>query len=176
MMARTLTAMTAVMLLVFLSAQAQEPLRPYVVLSGSDSAVQKVECQRITADSEWQALWDRHVAQTQRTKAGRSMAPRPEVDFERCMVIAVFGGPTCNTTGLKVISISDKGSEIVIGVDWLSYQTMEDTDRVTPFGFIVMPRSKKPILLQVDTGDLQERGNNAPPKWDDINRLAGTEQ
>jgi len=151
-----------------------EPLRPYVVLTGSDSAVQKAECLRITSDADWQALWVRHVAQLGRIKAGRPGAPRPQVDFQRCMVVAVFGGATWNTEGLRVVSTAETGGEIVIGSDWLSYQTMETADKVTPYAFIVMPASPKPILVQVDTRDLRERADNAPPKWQDLCRLSGT--
>jgi hypothetical protein len=151
----------------------QEPLRPYVVITGSDSAVQQPECRRIVTDAAWEALWDRHVAQEQRIKAGRPEAPRPAVDFQRCLLIAVFGGSTWNTEGLKVVDTVGKGDEIVVGTDWLSYQTTRAGDQTPPFAFIVMPRSPKPILVQVDTRDLRERADNAPPKWRDLCRLPG---
>ena len=173
MTAQVHMASWTVLMFVVLSAQGEESLRPYVVLSGNDSGVQEPECRRIVTDLEWQALWDRHVAQEQRIKAGRPPAPKPEVDFQRCMVLAVFGGSTWNTEGLEVVSAADKPDEIVIGVDWLSYQSMGDADKVTPFAFIVMPLSRKPVLLQVDIRDLRERADNTPPKWNDLHRLAG---
>jgi hypothetical protein len=159
-------------LLLAVSVSGQESLRPYAVITGSDSAVQKAECLRVTTDAEWQTLWDRHVAQLERIRAGRPAAPRPQVDLGRCMVIAVFGGSTWNTEGLKVIRTVEKGDEIVIGTDWLSYQTMETGDQVTPYAFIVMPASPKAILLQTDVRNLRERADHAPPKWQDLYRLA----
>lgn len=89
----------------------------------------------------------------------------PIIDFARCTVIAIFGGATWNTAGLEVVSSSIKDDEIVVDLDWCTYQTMDDGDRVTPFALLVIPRSTRPILLRYDTRGLGERVARLPPIW-----------
>jgi len=144
---------------------AERELRPLVVLSGSNSGVTKPECLRVASQEEWAAAWRRHAATQPKSAHGFGSHQMPAVDFTQCMVIVVFGGSTCNTDGLRVVASSDKGDEVVVGMDWMTYQTRGDGDKVTPFAFIVLPLSRKPILTQLDTRDLRERVDGRPPKW-----------
>ncbi len=83
------------------------------------------------------------------------------------MVIAVLGGSRWNAAGLSFVAGTAGETEIVIGLDWLTYQSMEKADKVVPYAFLVVPRSGKAIRIQFDDRDLGERVKNAPPKWRD---------
>jgi hypothetical protein len=139
---------------------------PLVVLSGSNSAVIQGECLRITSEEAWVNVWNRHAATQPKTASGLPVQPMPTVNFDACMVIAIFGGNTWNTAGLEVITTSqNENDEIVIGIDWCTYQSMGDGNKVTPFAFLVMSCSSKPLLLQYDTRGLGERAADLPPRW-----------
>ena len=153
--------------------EAATELRPVVVLSGSGSGVGNAECLRVTSQAEWEPIWKRHAARQGKLEHGLEAQQTPVVDFTNCMVIAVFGGSTWNTDGLKVLSASDNGDEIVIRMNWLTYQTPEKGDKATPFAFIVMPRSPKPFVLQVNARSKTERAEGLAPKWKDYHRFAG---
>jgi hypothetical protein len=169
--------MTIIVTLVFLTvlAQAEEPLRPSVVLSGSDSAIQKPEMQRITKESAWATLWNRHVAQLERIKSERPVAPEPQVDFEKFMIIAIFDGSTWNTAGLRFVTAKETETEVVLGLDWRTYQTRGDGHEVTPYGFLVLPRTTKALRIQLDVRGLPEYAADAPPKWKDIHTFPAME-
>jgi hypothetical protein len=140
---------------------------PYVVLSGSDSGVSTAACVRIVSEDAWCNLWDQHTRTIGKTPLGFTVQKPPVVDFRTCMVIAVFGGSTWNTEGLRFITSSSGETEVVVGLDWLTYQSMETGDKVTSYGFLIVPRTEKAIRIQFDARGLSERSENAPPKWKD---------
>ncbi len=170
----------AICTVVFLSftvpALCADEIAPYVVLTGRDSSVAKPECQRVTSQTEWKALWDRHSAQYPKVGPGLPMRQRPAVDFRQCMVVAVFLGSTWNIEGVKVLQVLDQQDEFVIGYTRLSYQTEGEGDEATPYGFFVLPRSMKPLLLQIDTRNLREKADRQPPKWKEDHRIPPVER
>jgi len=140
---------------------------PYVVLSGSDSGVSTAACVRIVSEDAWRHLWEQHSGTIRKTPLGFAAQSRPVVDFRTCMVIAVFGGSTGNTEGLRFIISTVGETELVFGLDWLTYQSMGTGDNVTPYGFLIVPRTEKSIRIQFDDRGLSERSENAQPKWKD---------
>jgi len=86
----------------------------------------------------------------------------PVVDFERCMVVAVFDGATQNTAGVSAHSgpLADPEAEVktptaegddVLRLSWHGYQTAGPEgggNDATPFGFFVLPRSPAPLVVQ----------------------------
>ncbi len=145
--------------------------RPVVVWSGADSGIAKEAAFRVVSVEEWTRVWNDHASNLERTPCGVERVQRPEIDFGNYMVVAIFGGSRSNTAGLKVVEIRDGEDELVIGFDWLTYQTMEPGDATTPYGFVVLPRSGKPVVLRVDTRNLMQRSENRPPKWREYRRF-----
>jgi hypothetical protein len=139
-------------------------LAPLVTLTGASSHVTEARCLRITTTDEWTATWLEHVGAPPKPKYDLhfNTAGLPVVDFERCMVIAVFDGATGNTAGVSAFSgpLVDPAAEVktptadgddVLRLSWHGYQTTGPDGggvAVTPFGFFVVPRSSAPLVVQ----------------------------
>ena len=167
---RTPTRAAAALLIVALCAAPRPApattLAPFVTLSGADSHVTDARCLRITTADAWAATWLEHVGASAKPKYDLfyNKAGLPVVDFEKCMVIAVFAGATSNTAGVSAWSgpIEDPEAEVktptaagddVLRLSWHRYQTGGTDERggrqdVTPFGFFIVPRSPAPLVVQ----------------------------
>ena len=136
-----------------------------VVLSGAVSGVVAAQYLRVTNEAEWKTLWDRHADKHPKIETGFPVAEMPAVDFRHLMVIAIFGGATCNTHGLAAVECREERDRLVVGIDWLTYQTQGKVDKASPYGFIILPLSAKAITINHDTRGLPERANGLPPQW-----------
>ena len=90
----------------------------------------------------------------------------PEINFDKCMVIAVFRGVGQRNAGLKAIGLTEEKEKVVLKLVDMWYQTMsrsynrtpgnsssgqEDFGKdpeVTVYGFFVIPKSNKPVVLE----------------------------
>ena len=171
MVPRTCAGFVGVVLVALLAAAPAPPagtsvLQPMVTISGANSHVTTKRCLRITTQEEWAALWLEHVGQPPKAKYDLyyNEAGLPLVDFERCMVVAVFDGATHNCAGVSAVTgpLEDPEAETktpvasgddVLRLSWHSYQTGgpgPDGGAVeaSPFGFFVLPRSSAPLVVQ----------------------------
>jgi hypothetical protein len=84
---------------------------PLVTHTGTNSHVLDERCLRITTQAEWSALWLEHVGEPPKPQCDMyfNKAGLPVVDFERCMVMAVFGGATNNVAGLSATAPATPG-------------------------------------------------------------------
>jgi hypothetical protein len=138
---------------------------PCVALTGSDSHVSERGYHRITSMNDWKKLWQKHKGQNDEQEYDQFYDPLalPVVDFDRYMVIAIFQGRAWNSAGL-VVSVSDEEERIVFRFNDKSYQTLGPDGggkRATVYGFFVVPRSMKPVILEEDV----QRLKGQPPKW-----------
>ncbi len=91
----------------------------------------------------------------------------PMIDFDKYMAIGIFQGEGVNATGMKVFSISEEDNRILFRYGDNSYQTMgrvgssHGGDRVTVYGFFVLPRSTKRIVLEENVQNYLGQ----PPVW-----------
>lgn len=140
----------------------KQQTRPYVTLAGAHSAVKTAEYHRIATQEDLTAIWLKHVgSDAARHSNYYNKAGVPLVDFERCMVVAVFGGKRINSAGIHVVSIADEKDRVLVRFDHRSYQSGAEGDRVTPFGFFFTPRSGKPLVLEENVQNLI----GGAPKW-----------
>ncbi len=157
-------------LLLCLAAAAGDARRPLLTLTGPKSFVETAEAHRARSAAEFEKLWLRHAGKTE-NDAFYNAAGVPDIDFDRCMVIAVFQGMGWNSAGLRVEALIEEEGRILLRFDDKSYQT-EGPDgggvRVTAYGFFVLPRSDKPVVVEEDVQDLI----GAPPKWKERARFA----
>ena len=156
-------------------ANAQDPagpaaaLAPLVTWSGPDSAIKEATFQRITDETTWLRLWEKHTSRAAlRDNIGRPLIPK--INFERCMVVAIFKGTQVNSNGVVVESIVQEPDRIVFRFDVSGYQTAAGLDDrsgrggavdCTPFGIFVMPRSSKSLVIEEDVQGLKDH----PPQW-----------
>lgn len=133
-------------------------LKPYVVITGMDSHIKEPGCFRVTSREQWVTLWLRHTGRessdTFESKYDDFYNPAgvPDVDFDKCMVIAVFQGAGVNSAGLKAVSVEDVGRHIVFRFEDKAFQTGGVKDgggvKVNVYGFFVLPRSTRPVVVE----------------------------
>ena len=162
---------------------AEEPagrmLKPCVTISGADSHVRIRRYHRITSDDVWKRIWQEHMGKSWQERGERiglqRIDPRDlsepltclEIDFDKYMVIGIFQGEGVNSAGLKVSSISEDDNRILFRFDQTSYQTMgragtsNGGDKVTDYGFFVLPRTTKRLVLEENVQNYL----GEPPVW-----------
>jgi len=151
-----------VLLLGIAAAQEARETQPYVTLAGAASSIATREYHRITTREELVKVWSRHVgADPARHDEFYNPAGVPDVDFTRCMVIAVFGGECFNSAGIYPVSVAEEADPLVLRFDHRSYQTGPKGRRATPFGFFFVPRSTKKLRLEENVQNII----GEPPVW-----------
>lgn len=118
-------------------------IRPYVVWSGPHSQVGQTSYSRVTTAEDWRNLWQQH-------RAGEA----PQVDFEQCMVLAIYQGATQNCKGIKVTSVLDEKDKLTVRFVGEWYQTGDTADAVTPYGLFLLPKSAKPVVIEENVQSL----------------------
>ena len=123
--------------------------RPYVGLWGADSKRKNIDYHRVMKRDELTKVWLAHVGvDRDRHSDYYNKARVPEVDFERCMVLAIFRGQMKNSAGVKIVSITESADSILVRFDDRAYKTANEVHEVTPYGFFVLPRSNKLMVLE----------------------------
>ena len=148
---------------------AEEFSKPLAVHSGHDSKITTPQYKLLTSDKEWQNIWASHLG----TRADDYYRQAFEVDFEKCMVIAILRGNRINVRGIKINNVINKSDVIVIRFNDVGYQTASSANEVDtsppdkPFAFVIIPKAVKDIALEDDT----QIYKNEPPVWKEIARL-----
>ncbi|RYF50930.1 MAG: hypothetical protein EOO38_04465 [Cytophagaceae bacterium] len=134
-------------------AQVPASSAPLVALSGTDSRIVKPSFKRITSDKEWANLWQQHTGKTASEYYDQSHMPR--VNFDNCMVIAIFSGSSLSNDGVSALSVTEQPEKVVLRYS-NRYLQIEMPDAKTKkkaaingaFGMFVLPRSTKPVVLE----------------------------
>lgn len=140
--------------------------KPLAVHSGADSKVTRPQYKLITADKQWQDIWASHLG----TSADDAYRQAFEVDFDKCMVVAILRGNRTNVRGVKIYETIYNGDAIVLRFDDVGYQTAGPdggAETKTPFAFVVLPNVAKDVVLEEDVQQyLGERH-----EWKELTRL-----
>jgi Tfp pilus assembly protein PilF len=144
----------------------RQTTHPYVTLTGTDSHVKEPSYRRAMSEDEWIKIWQRHKGEKESKDYDLFYNPLglPSIDFEKCMVIAVFQGSGVNSAGLKAVAILEEKDRIVLRFQDKSYQTAGPDgggEQVTVYGFFVLPRSSKTVVLEENV----QNGMHQPPVW-----------
>ena len=144
--------------------------KPCVTVTGADSHVSDRGYYRVQSIDDWTKIWQQHKGHKSDVKYDSYYDPLglPLVDFDHYMVIAIFQGSSWNSAGLMAKSVSEKEDRITFRFDDKSYQTMSvgsESDgggkKVTAYGFFVIPRSTKAVVLEENVQGLIGK----PPIW-----------
>ncbi len=153
---------------------ARQTTRPLVTLTGPDSHVKKPSYHRVTSEAEWIKVWQRHQGAKESKDYDLFYNPLglPYIDFEKCMVIAVFRGDGWNSAGLKAAAVLEDKDGIVLRFEDKGYQTAGrgpdgGGQRTTTYGFFVLPRSSKTVVLEENV----QNYIGHPPVWKERIRL-----
>jgi hypothetical protein len=138
---------------------AQQTVRPLIVLTGTDSHVKERSYYRITSEEEWTKIWQSH-------KGEREPKDYAQIDFGKCIVIAIFQGSGWNSRGLKAANVVEEKARIVFRFEDYHYQTLGrgpegGGNRVCVYGFFVLPRSNKAVVLEENVQNYLGQ----PPVW-----------
>lgn len=141
---------------------------PLALLSGADSKVSEASYRRVTSADQWRRVWLDHLGLSDDTIYG----PLFEVDFQRCMVLAVFRGKMVNVASERVDSVTQTERAIVVRIDDIGYQTFGfdnegGAEHVTPYAFIVLPKSGKQIVFENNV----QGQKGQPPVWKELARI-----
>jgi hypothetical protein len=137
--------------------------KPYMSIWGADSKVKKKGYRRIDSPKALDEVWSNH-----RANADLYYNGRPEVDFDRCLVIAIFEGDSWNTAGIECKGIIEDEKSIRFRFRNRWYQTAESGKSASAYGFFLIPRTAKPIIIEED---VQGRLSGKPPIWKERIRL-----
>ncbi|WP_425399735.1 hypothetical protein [Aeoliella sp.] len=141
---------------------------PLAVLSDDDSHVTQASFRRIDTQQQWSQVWLEHLdIEPVYDNPNRESF---QVDFKRCMVVAIFGGATTNTAGYRVDTVTNEVNTVVLRFEARTYQTAGPNGgaaHVTPYAFVVLPKTTKNIVLERSA----ERYKGQPPVWRKVAEL-----
>ncbi|MBZ0137935.1 MAG: hypothetical protein K8I27_16385 [Planctomycetes bacterium] len=149
-----------------LATQAFRVLRKW---EGADSEVVDKSCVVVSDKDAWSALWMAHTINPMDDPVNPPKLP--EVDFEKELIVAVFGGQSVNSRGYFVQEILNARNGWVIRVDETTYQTANKADDVTPYGIWVLPKDSGSIAVEENVQGLKDAG----PVWKPIGGMLGTD-
>ena len=138
-------------------------IAPLVTFSGAYSAIDQPRIVRIADKQSWDALWKEHRGKSLEHNA-RNWPVIPEINFEQCMVIAIFDGEVWNTDGVTMHELSINTGKATLRYDHLTFQTAGPDGggvRTRPYGLFVLPRFGEPIELLENVQGLKDQ----PAKW-----------
>jgi hypothetical protein len=136
---------------------------PLVSLKGAHSDIAERRFDLVATEEAWRELWAEHRGKKD-ADARRAWQTVPEIDFERCLVIAFFRGSAWNCDGEYVVSVSDRGDDLLLRFDSHTYQTAGPDGggvQVTPYGLWILPRTEKAITIEENVQGLIGQ----PAKW-----------
>ena len=147
----------------------RKPTSPSVTLTGTDSHVKERGYHLVTSEAEWIKIWQRHKGAKEAKDYDLFYNPLglPYIDFEKYVVIAIFQGSGVNSAGLKAVEVLEDKTSIVFRYKDKFYQTDGDVKGATVYGFFVLPRSNKTVVLEEDVQNLIGK----PPVWKERVRL-----
>jgi hypothetical protein len=143
----------------------------YVQFVGHDA--KRVQEGFVVARTEkgWTGIWQDYTGQN----AGYGAIERnriPKIDFERCMVVAYFGGKRTNTDGYTAREIAEAKGVVRLRFEASTFQTAGMDARggaqdTTPYGVWVIPATDKPVVIERGRRGLKDQ----PPKWEEVHTV-----
>ena len=143
----------------------QQGTRPLVTLTGTDSQIKERSYYRIRSEEAWIKVWQQHkgVKPSKDYDLFYNPLGLPDINFEKCMVIAAFQGNGWNNAGLRVISVHEEKGRILLRFANKYYQTSGPEgggEKVCVYGFFVLPRSDRAVVVEEEQRSL---GPRVPP-------------
>ncbi len=128
-------------------------MTPYVTWSGAFSAVRQSTIERAVNREQWAVLWRRHAGRKGERNA-TNVQVIPEIDFDSCMVVAVFCGEMTQCNGARIARIDEIEGGLLLRYERLDFEVSvrsgEDARlvEVTPYGIFVLPRSHNRLIIE----------------------------
>ena len=145
--------------------------RPLISFIGPDTQILKQQHLRVTTRDAWIQLWLRHNGKAASGEGSDQYRPPgiPEIDFDQCMVIAITERPGQLNAGVAAVGIIESDREIAFDYDVVLYQSPKGAPTTgNAYGYFVLPRSKKPIVLRRNMQDNGSRLTAGPAIWKEV--------
>ena len=110
---------------------------PFVTYSGPSCKVTTASCRRIMVNEFFDKLLE---------DSGVRFSPAPEVDFNKCMMIAIFTGESESITSVEAVSFEEGKTEIVLKI--VRVISLSRKSKTTAWVYFLLPRSDKKIIIQ----------------------------
>ena len=110
----------------------------------------------LTDATAWGRVWDRHIQNESIGNLGRvgNLNPPPAVDFEKTVVVALFAGTSPGVIGYRVASGFAYGRQATVRLAPIVDPNPNARVAVPrPWVFMVLPRSKSTVDIQVPKSD-----------------------
>ena len=135
--------MIALAVLALIATAAPAPLPFVTVAEGARSGVRTPRQVVVRTAAEWRALWEHHAGTT--AAAARA---RPEVDFSRFMIVAVFGGRSAAGERVRIRRVVREAGQVVVLIGVVRGPRLAEA--TTSFHIVRLPRTDVPVVFAVE--------------------------
>ncbi len=125
-------------------------VKPVLVWTGTDSSVSKRQFFRVENPEAWEKTLKEHSD----SGTDRPMDAKIVPDFDGYSVLAIFDGKNLNNRGIEIVSIVEKKESVLIRYRLLSFQTGDNVKFTQSYCFVLLQRTKKPVVVEQDVRDL----------------------
>ncbi len=146
----------AALLAVKTAAKAIKPFKPIGFQSGGQTYYDGPGTVAVCDDgAAWIRVWGRHTGNEWiGTRNPNTQNPTPEFDFDKDFVVAVFAGPTRNVVGYRLVAGYSFGTQATLRlVPVVDPSPGASIAIPSPWAFLVLPRSKATVSIQIAAGD-----------------------
>lgn len=137
-----------------------EPFAPVDAAYGYDSSVTQPQVSIAQDQAGWNQLWAAHRGTSGATLPStlKLADDRPPVDFKKHFVVGIFGGTMQEVEGYTVSETVTDGTSAFVRFVPVPSILRQEIPRVTqPYGFVILPRTKLKLEIQVPKGRDQWR-------------------
>lgn len=121
---------------------------PLDVVAGNDSAIERSRIELVKSSQSWADLWAEHKLPDAFSPAGAPLRPDPPiVDFDKAVVLAVFGGQQRTVAGYRVVGTDGSGAHAIVRIAPIPVAGSIAMDS-EPYLFLMLPKISKTIDVQ----------------------------
>lgn len=134
-------------------AKDETPFAPVDAAFGHDSSVIRPQASLAEDQRGWNTLWAAHRGTTGAAlpATAKFADDRPPVDFRKNFVVGIFGGTmSTGIEGYRIVETAVEGDIAYIRFRPIASAVPQAVPPVTqPYGFVILPRTKAKIHVQV---------------------------
>lgn len=139
------------------AAAAENSFESYFVLTGDGGSIAEPNYCLVTNHQDWISLWGRHKGYTAKDNKKvndtitsiklKCQIDVPRINFEKCIIVAIFPGIAEEPTCLKIDKIEESSQRINLYYDFDHSVGVEHAKSSPVYGFFAFPKTEKEIHL-----------------------------
>jgi hypothetical protein len=145
---------------------ALEPEPPFTAIgqmTGADSQVEIPRIDLVQDQNAWVQAWKDHRQATTVSLPGvqnpiQDVTDRPRVDFEKNVVLCLFGGQSRNVSGFELADVGDEKGVAYVRIRPIVLPSGGAGLLQNAYMMLVLPRTKRKLTVQIDQSQLGGRG------------------